>query len=182
MTDNAKLFSIYYFSYDNRSEIARIKSFDYDTVQNFLLTQYIKPEHREEIEKTDYGLEWFENTNEDCLLYVALCDKCKHCIDSYSINQACELGLSCGIETCSRFTLDKSYNACDYCESLCLRGFSIEEFTEPTENDYSFKTIYGTNEYFDLTQEPYTKSENWSKLIAKQETSQKKISALIPLR
>ena len=82
------LYRIWSFDSNDRREIARIKAFDFETVQEFLLNTFIKPEYQQNIELTDYGLEWNNNTPEECLENIDKCDKCKDLMeikDIYSV-------------------------------------------------------------------------------------------------
>jgi len=127
------LYRIWIYNSNDRRETARIKATDFDVVQQFLLSDFIKPEHREEVELTEYGLEWLDGDPEECKQHQDL--------DSEDRD-------------------DPDYNPCEYCDG-CNAGFQIEEVEDPDPEDYSFLTIFGTNDYYDLTQPQPEKAEDW---------------------
>ena len=55
---------------------------------------------------------------------------------------------------------------CESCEDS-TEGIQIEEIEEIDDEDLSFKTIYGTNEFFDLTTKDHKKAENWNNTLEK---------------
>jgi len=118
------LFRVWYDDSNDRTEIARFKADDFVDVQDYLLKHFIKEGKQEEIEETDFGLMWNEFTPDECLE--------QHKADEIE-----------GAE-------DEDYNPCDMCGG-CSAGFSIEGVEEPTEDEFAFKTMRGTNDYYDLT-------------------------------
>jgi len=118
------LFRVWYFDSNDREEIARFKADDFEDVQDYLLKHFIKEGKQEEIEETDFGLMWNQFEPDECIE--------QHRAD--------------GVEEAR----DEDYNPCDMCDG-CEAGFSIEEIEDPTEDEFEFKTIQGTNDYYDLT-------------------------------
>ena len=140
------LFRIWNYDFNDRCEIARFKADDFDEVQEYLLKNFIWEESQERVEKTDFGLEWNEFTKEECIEQHAEDKDCDACI--YGPNH----GLRCKESNleCVAFELDPDYDPCNMCDG-CITGFEIEEVEDPTDDEFEFKTIYGTNEYYDLT-------------------------------
>ena len=117
------LFAIYHFDYNDRDEIARFKAKTFEDVQAYLLKNFIKEGQQDKIGETDFGLEWDENYPDECRKQRAI-DEDKE--------------------------LDEDENPCDMCDG-CTAGFEIDEIEEPEDDEFEFRTIYGTNEYYDLT-------------------------------
>jgi len=134
------LFRIWYFTQNDRSEIARVKANEFDDVQEFLKADFIKKEFQNQVEQTDIGLEWMENTPEKCFEELTSEEKTQYKGD---ITEIC--------------------NGCDG----CCAGFQIEEIEQPQKEDFELKTIYGTNDFYDLTVKPYVKAKDWQPLLAR---------------
>lgn len=164
-----KLYRIWLFDSNDRREIARILAFDFETVQKFLLEEFIKPEFRKDVEEWEYGLQWDANTPEECLKYVdKSCESCKHRLTNENLDDYCELKEI--IDTCKKYKLDQNYNPCEFCDG-CLTGFQIEEIENPDGKSwgetFEFKTIMGTNDFYDLTGDKPEKAQDWNPLLAR---------------
>ena len=132
-----KLYRIWSGDSNDRSEIARIKAKNFETVQDFLLQEFIKPEFRDQIEKTEFGLEWNTRTPEECFEDLSE-------------------------EEQSKISIDDVCMCCDGCTTY----LQIEEIEKPDSKSFEFKTIWGTNEYYDLTGEKPVKAEDWHPTLA----------------
>ena len=118
------LFRVWSWDQNDRCEIARFKADTFDEVQAYLLEHFIKEEGRDDVEETEHGLEWSESTPEECI----------------------EQRKADEVEDAD----EEDYSPCDSCDG-CVAGFEIEEIEEPEADEFEFKTIQGTNEYYDLT-------------------------------
>ena len=57
---------------------------------------------------------------------------------------------------------DCTKKECDFCEvPLCY--LEITQIMNPDPQDYEYKTIYGTNQYYDLTRDQPKKAQDWNK-------------------
>jgi len=153
MENKPKLYRIWYSDGNDRSESARILACDFDVVQEFLLKTFIEPESQGEIELTDFGLEWSECDLRECQKIAK--------------------------EDNPEITEEDLEDICSMCDNPNMKYFEIEELEDFDKSELEFKTIYGTNDFYDLTKDKPIKAEDWSELIAKQNTLEKKISALI---
>jgi len=139
------LFRIWYFTENDRRETARIKAYDFESVQKFLLDEFIKPEFRDQVDLDEYGLSWMDNEPKECLEQMRL------------------------DEPDNKEYKDEDFNPCESCDG-CTVGFQIEEVEEPDGKSWGetweFKTIYGTNDFWDLTKDKPEKSPNWNPLLA----------------
>ena len=60
---------------------------------------------------------------------------------------------------------DCTKKECDFCEvPICY--LEITQIINPDSGDYQYKTIYGTNQYYDLTGDQPKKSQDWNKTLA----------------
>jgi len=165
--NNVKLYRIWSFDSNDRSEIARAIAANFETVQDYLLKEFIKPEFRNEVEITDYGLQWNSNTPKECLEYADP--------ETYEYETKEELTQA--------FNNDE-INLCEFCEG-CTAGFQIEELEKPTGlhfgETFEFKTIFGTNDFYDLTGKRHTKAKDHNPLLSKawKKDSETGIAALI---
>lgn len=132
--NDIKLYRIWSFDYNDRREIARAIARDFETVQDYLLNEFIKPEFREDIELTDYGLEWDETPDLETALQ-----------EGYVKNE-------------EEYEEYMQYGEAD------IRGFQIEEIEQPSGlywgEEFHFKTIFGTNDFYDLTGKRHTKAKD----------------------
>ena len=126
-----KLYRIWFFNSNNRGEMARILSNSFEQVQDFILnsSDFINQQYKDEIEKTDFGLEW---------------NICKECRENQK-NQRYE----------------DFEEQCNFCECY-LEGYQIEELEDYTKEECDFKTIFGTNDFYDLTEKEPTKAKDWN--------------------
>jgi len=174
---------------NDRREIGRVKAEEYEHVEQLILYGFIKPEHREDIEITDYGLEWNELTPEICFKEYAS-------QEYYDPDEWEEIRYDNSI-------------LCETCDG-CTQGIHIEEIEDPDGESwgetFEFKTIFGSNDYYDLTQpqikamiqsievdkipnpeecwewiSEHAKAEDWNPLLSSawKEDPQKGVAALI---
>jgi len=108
------LFRIFYFDNNDRWEQCRAVARDVNDVIDFIKQEYINPEHLDEIEETEYGIEWMD----------------------------------CDPDLCRE--LSDEENPCESCISAEVAGFYIEEVDDPTVDELSYKTIFGTNDFYVL--------------------------------
>ena len=132
----AKLFRIWECDGNDRGEYARVKAENIDQVIAWLKETYFKPEAENEIEIMDNYILWNE------------CDK-HECAKANCVSEASE-----------DFEV-----MCTDCESS-QHYLEIEEIEQTEKDDYQYKTIFGTNEYYDLTQTPIKKSPDWDKELS----------------
>lgn len=114
------LYRIWYYDYNDRREVARVKSSDFDKVVQFLKNHFIEPKYLDDVHETDYGISWSDSTPQECF-------EIRDLDEDVTIDDIC---FNCGID--------------------CTVGFHAEELEEPDLDDFEYKTIYGTNEYYDL--------------------------------
>ena len=149
------LYRIWYFTQNNRSEIARIKANNYLQAERFIMesNEFLDQSITENLDFNidsdgEFGfIEWNDNEPSGCLEYS----------DDPEITED---------------------NICESCMG-CNVGFQIEEVEDPEPSDYEFKTVKGSNEYYDLTGEKPVKASDWAKDVSKHSDSQKQIYALI---
>jgi hypothetical protein len=130
-----KLYRIWSYDSNDRSETARAIARDYETVLQFVKKTFIDLEelrkNNVELEETEMGLEW--------------CESCVNCEG-------------------------KDTEECNMCE-IQLSGYQIEEIETPDSinfgETFDFKTIFGTNDFYDLTGKRPKKSEDWNKLLCR---------------
>lgn len=127
------LYRLWQYDSNDRSEIARVISENFKTVQEWAMEHFIKEEFRQDVECTEIGIEWSKCG--DCTAHLDLTDETKEEI-------------------------------CESCEDS-TEGIQIEEIETIEDEDLSFKTIYGTNEFFDLTTKDHKKAENWNNTLDK---------------
>ena len=145
------LFRVWSWDSNDRTEIAHFKADAFEEVQTYLLEHFIKEEGRDDVDKTNFGLEWMENDPDECAEQSEdrLCPICREEITLTGKTSDGRLIGSCK----DAFTIEQwndDYSPCDSCDG-CTAGFEIEEVENPTDDEYEFKTIQGTNEYYDLT-------------------------------
>jgi len=156
------LFRVWYDDSNDRDEIARFKADDFDEVQEYLLKNFIKEDQQEKVEETDFGLEWNQFEPDECIEQHKADKDCDACIFGPHHGLRCK---DSNLE-CEAFEYDEDYNPCDMCDG-CSAGFEIEEVEEPTEDEFEFKTIQGTNDYYDLTKpEGQEKAPDWDKTLS----------------
>jgi len=128
------LFRIWMWDQNDRREVARFKAEEFEDVQQYLLKNFIKSEFQDDIESTECGLEWMNQDPEQCLKEIDIEDLTEDEREAYNEGEYCP---------------------CETCEG-CLMGYHIEEIEDPDGvswgETWEFKTIYGTNEFYDLTQ------------------------------
>lgn len=134
----SKLYRIWESDGNDRDEYARVKANDSEQVIEWLKQTYFKPEALEQLDIQDDVIFWND------------CDK----------------------EECAKMN-DVSTDSEDYevmCESCetSQHSLSIEEIENPTPEDFESKTIYGTNEFYDLTQDKPVKAEDWNQKLAQE--------------
>lgn len=154
------IWRIWEFDSNDRQEIARIgtkgldEDSEFETVQEFVLDEFIKPEFRSDVEKTEFGLIWDESTPEECL---------KIQIENGEFGE-----FRNAAEMESAFENDE-YSPCESCDG-CEMGLEIEfvgEEGSDWQNKPEFKTIYGTNEFYDLSEKKPKKASDWQKTLKK---------------
>jgi len=138
MSKTPKLYRIWYSDGNDRDEYARVKATNTDQVIQWLKDTYFKPEALEQI-MIDYTME-----NEAIITWYE--------------------GPPCNECTISAKDTNKCEEKCEYNETTY--SLQIEEIEEPESNDYEYKTIYGTNDYYDLTQDKPVKAKDWNKTLA----------------
>lgn len=119
------LFNVYYFTENDRQQIARVKADDLDTAINFSTHAFFKA-----------GTEWDEEGDDHiAILSAVLCAGCElkdKPIDEWDVNS------------------EEGETYCDHCESSEGLTIELDELDECEE----FKTIYGANDFYDLTTDP----------------------------
>jgi len=134
----SKLYRIWESDGNDRDEYARVKANDSDQVIQWLKNTYFKPEALEQLDIDDSVIFWNDCDKEECAK-----------LNNVSIES------------------EDFEVMCDSCETA-QRSLSIEEIENPTPEDFEYKTIYGTNEFYDLTQDTPVKAEDWNKKLAQE--------------
>jgi len=164
-----KLYRIWYFTPDSRREVARILSDNIDKVYDFLLKEFIQPEARDKVDTNmiEDCIVWNEFEPEDCIgLMDKDCTSCKYAppdLTQTKCDKTNKTQLEMVSEDCEYYQIDKDYNPCESCDVGCMHGLNIEEVDYDIERE--FKTIYGTNEYWDLTGDKPIKANDWHPLL-----------------
>jgi len=136
-----KLYRIFTFTAESRREVGRalIRVGDESEALQWLIREWVVEEKQEEVEEFDF-----------------------------------EFGLGFELFTCSESDVEecqKVYETDDPCAD-CMEppkwGLILEEMEEWDESDLRYKTIYGTNEFYDFTEDPSNpkKAEDWNPLLA----------------
>jgi len=148
----AVLYRIYFYTSNSRKEIARILAYDYDHVIQLIKSAFIDPQWVDRFEEYDWGLEAIVCDPSECKEYIKDCDNCLlHC-GQWKHSGQCPL-------------IDEE--PCDSCTEPMREGFYIEEVDDYTDSDLSFKTIYGTNEFYYINQQGIAyKAPPWSPILA----------------
>jgi len=127
------LFRIWMWEQNDRREVARFKAEEFEDVQQYLLKKFIKEECQDDIELTECGLEWMNQDPEQCLKEIDIEDLTEDEVEAHTEGEYCP---------------------CETCEG-CLMGYHLEEIEEADGvswgETWEFKTIQGTNEFYDLT-------------------------------
>jgi len=131
----ANLYRIWFGTSNDRSELGRAKATDIDQVIEHVKKEYLKPEV--EFYDIDYQSE------DQVYLMIDLCKDCE-----YSSCLECDGDIEADMnrEDCQQ-CLEYETTKCEDCEQ--------SEYIEIEKDEYGYehemKTIYGTNEYYDLT-------------------------------
>jgi hypothetical protein len=132
----SKLYRIWESDGNDRNEYAKVKANDSEQVIQWLQETYFKPEALQELDIDDGVIFWNDCDKEECA----------------KLNNV-------PIES------EDFEVMCDSCETS-QHSLSIEEIENPTPEDFEYKTIYGTNDFYDLTQDTPVKAEDWNKKLA----------------
>ena len=153
------LYRIWYFTQNDRREAARVLANEDLDIEEFLLHVFIEKEFQDKedmefmsnVYMDGYGLMWNQFTPKECLENVAKCDKCAFLNRTDMFNEFCDKNLDqTKSDECTEYNLDPEYNPCEFCDG-CTCGFNAEKIENPNGESFEFKTIYGTNEFYDLT-------------------------------
>jgi len=147
------LYRIYFYDNFSRKEIARVLAYSYDHVIKLIKSEFIDPQWLEKFNEFDYGLEAIVCDINECRELAKECDTCLlHC------------GLWKREGQCPLFTEEEP---CDSCMEPSYEGFSIEEYEEYDTEDLSYRTIYGTNEFYHINPQGIVyKAPDWSPMLA----------------
>jgi hypothetical protein len=138
------LFQIWYSDGNDRSEHMRIKATDIEYVTEYLLENQFKPEYKDDI-STEINS------------------------DEFAVIEWTPCGIEAQKNECFEAKNDEYSNIEDMCEECegIYYSFTIEKVEKPNPEDFKFKTIYGTNDYVDLTNpEKPIKAPDWNPLLA----------------
>jgi len=127
------LYRIWWSDSNDRNELARAKATDIDQVIEFVKAEFLKPETElYDIDYQEYGV------------YMMI-DACKDC--EFKDCRGCDPELEADInrEQC-RLCLEYKATVCENCEHSEYIEIQEDPDTEP-----ELKTIFGTNDYHDLT-------------------------------
>jgi len=138
---SVKLYRIFTFSTSERREVGRalIRDGDEGEALQWLIKEWVVEEKQGDVEEFDF-----------------------------------EFGFGFELFTCDESDVrecQKLYETDDPCTD-CMEppkwGLILEEMEEWDESDLQYKTIYGTNEYYDFTLDPSNprKAEDWNPLLA----------------
>ena len=131
--NNIKLYRLWSFDSNDRSEIAHVIARSFKDAQQFALSYYVETQYQKDVELSECGIEW------------SICGDCN------ASNDLAE---------------ETKEEICGTCENN-IEGIQIEETEEINTDDLSFKTIMGTNDFFDLTTKYVKKSQNWNDTLAR---------------
>lgn len=137
----AKLFSIYHSDGNDRQETYRFKAFDASDVVDYIVKEWFKPDFQDSLE-TD----WQDENN--AFITWSNCDKAD-CAESNNV----ELDSEAQMDLCEFCEVGNSY-------------FEVSEYEQPTQKDFKFNTIEGTNNFIDLTQEKPVQAADWDKQLS----------------
>lgn len=109
---------------------------------------------RVKAENIDRVIEWLKNTyfKPEALNEIE--------VEPYDETLAYIIWFDCG--ECE----NKGTDNCIDCDMQMTYSLSIEEIEQPEKDDWQYKTIFGTNEYYDLTQTSIKKSPDWDKELS----------------
>jgi len=116
------------------------------------------------------------------------CESCTHRLTNEDLDNYCELNVFPQktvtaiddqesakakheeIAECMEYELNEDFNPCETCEG-CTVGLQIEEIEKPSGvtfgETFEFKTIMGTNDFYDLTTKRARKSKDFNPLLAR---------------
>ncbi len=135
-----QLYEIWESDGNDRSHYGNVISNDYEKVESWLIQHFIKEEYREMVEIDEMGISIISCDKEEC--WENLSDENKKEYYDNDIN-----------------------NICDLCGSCQVLYFSAELIEQPDLSDLNYNTIFGTNEFYDLTGDIIEKKENTNKTL-----------------
>ena len=124
------LYRIFYSDGNDRDELGRVNAENIDKAIEYALTQYFKPD-----------LEYDDDAGDNEHLYLRI-NSCKYC-DKTEIAEINDIDI------------DDIDSICEFCE--------VSEYIEimlDNDSDHEYKTIFGVNEYADLSTDTRPQSHN----------------------
>jgi len=180
------LYRIFMSDYNDRREVGRVKALESQVesgeLMEWLKKSYIKPEGQDMIEEHDdgynFGISVMNGSPEECKENAH--GDCQSCIHFIQYECVKEHNIYFDIN-CKDYEFDEDNNPCEYCDLGCDIYIMLERIEEPEPSDYSYRTIFGGNDYFDITSGEEVKAEDWDARIvaANQKDPQLGVAALL---
>ena len=135
--EKPKLYRIWCSDSNDRQEVGRVLAFESQDLEKFLKETFIKKEYWDRVESLntdEIGIEIIECEEEEC----------RQAMIDDNVEEA----------------KSEDFNPCEESGQPIIIYFTLEEIEDPEPSDYQFKTVFGTNDYWDLTKKENQKAQD----------------------